>query len=46
MVYASSTSDEFIKSKTNVTQVDGSEVEFTVADLPTGPQIMVLKPAL
>ncbi len=38
--------DEFIKNKTDVTQVDGNEVEFSVADLPTGPRIMVLKPAL
>ena len=38
--------DEFIKSKTNVTQVNGSEVEFTVPELPTSPQIMVLQPAL
>jgi len=38
--------EEFLKNKGNVTRVEGSEVEFTVADLPTGPQIMVLKPAL
>ena len=38
--------DEFIKNKTNVTRVDGSEVEFKVAEMPAGPQIMVLKPAL
>ena len=38
--------EEFIKGKTNVTRVNGSEVEFTVAGLPTDPQIMVLKPAL
>lgn len=38
--------DEFIKNKDNVTRVDGSEVEFTLADLPAGPRIMVLKPAL
>ena len=38
--------EEFIKNKTDVAHVDGSEVEFKVADLPTGPRIMVLKPAL
>jgi len=38
--------DEFIRNKADVTRVDGSEIEFTVADLPTGPRIMVLKPAL
>jgi L-ascorbate metabolism protein UlaG (beta-lactamase superfamily) len=38
--------EEFIKNKTDVAHVDGSEVEFTVADLPAGPRIMVLKPAL
>ncbi len=38
--------EEFIKNKVDVVQVDGSEVEFTVADLPAGPRIMVLKPAL
>lgn len=38
--------DEFIKGKTNVTQVDGSEVEFTVAELPADPHIMVLQSAL
>jgi len=38
--------DEFIRNKTDVTKVNGSEIEFTVADLPTGPRIMVLKPAL
>jgi L-ascorbate metabolism protein UlaG (beta-lactamase superfamily) len=38
--------EEFIRGKTNVTQVNGSEVSFTVADLPTGTQIFVLKPAL
>jgi L-ascorbate metabolism protein UlaG (beta-lactamase superfamily) len=30
----------------NVTQVSGSEVTFTVPELPTSPQIMVLQPAL
>jgi L-ascorbate metabolism protein UlaG (beta-lactamase superfamily) len=38
--------DEFLKAKDNVTLVDGSELEFTVPTLPTGPQIMVLKPSL
>ncbi len=38
--------DEFLKTKDNVTMVDGSEVEFTVPTLPAGPQIMVLKPSL
>jgi L-ascorbate metabolism protein UlaG (beta-lactamase superfamily) len=38
--------EEFIKGKTNVTQVNGSEASFTVADLPSSPQIFVLKPAL
>ena len=38
--------EEFIKGKTNVTQVSGSEVAITVPELPTSPQIMVLKPAL
>jgi L-ascorbate metabolism protein UlaG (beta-lactamase superfamily) len=38
--------DEFIKGKTNVTQINGSEVAFTVPELPTSPQIMVLKSAL
>jgi len=38
--------EEFIKNKNNVTQVDGSEVAFAIPDLPSSPQIMVLKPAL
>ena len=38
--------DEFIKGKNNVMQVNGSEVTFTVPELPTSPQIMVLQPAL
>jgi len=38
--------EEFLKAKDNVTRVNGSEVEFTVPTLPTGPQIMVLKPSL
>jgi L-ascorbate metabolism protein UlaG (beta-lactamase superfamily) len=38
--------EEFIKNKSNVTRVNGSEVTFAVPELPTSPQIMVLKPAL
>jgi L-ascorbate metabolism protein UlaG (beta-lactamase superfamily) len=38
--------EEFIRGKTNVTQVNGSEVSFSQVDLPAGPQIFVLKPAL
>ena len=38
--------DEFLKDKDNVTQIDGSEVEFTRAELPSNPQIMVLQPSL
>jgi hypothetical protein len=38
--------DEFLKDKDNVTRVDGSEVTFTRADLPSSPQIMVLQPSL
>lgn len=38
--------EEFLKSKTNVTRVNGSEVTFAVPELPTSPQIMVLKPSL
>ena len=38
--------EEFIKNKTNVTMVDGSEVEFKSGEVPAGPVIMVLKPAL
>jgi L-ascorbate metabolism protein UlaG (beta-lactamase superfamily) len=38
--------EEFIRGKTNVTRVNGSEVSFNAADLPTDPQIFVLKPAL
>lgn len=38
--------DEFLKSRDNVTMVDGSEIEFTVPRLPSSPQIMVLKPSL
>ena len=38
--------EEFTKNKTNVTQIEDSEVTFSVPDLPSSPQIMVLKPAL
>ena len=38
--------EEFTKNKTNVNQVEDSEIAFTVPDLPSSPQIMVLKPAL
>jgi L-ascorbate metabolism protein UlaG (beta-lactamase superfamily) len=38
--------DEFIKNKTNVTAVDGSEVEFKPGEIPSGPAILVLKPSL
>ena len=38
--------EEFLKDKNNVTQLDSSEVEFTRAELPSSPQIMVLKPSL
>jgi L-ascorbate metabolism protein UlaG (beta-lactamase superfamily) len=38
--------DEFIKGKSNVTRVDGSEIEIKAAELPASAQIMVLKPAL
>jgi L-ascorbate metabolism protein UlaG (beta-lactamase superfamily) len=38
--------DDFTRGKTNVTKIDGSEASFSTADLPTGPQIMVLKSAL
>ena len=38
--------EEFLANKTNVTQVDGSEVEFKMGEIQSGPQIMVLKPAL
>ena len=36
----------FLKDKDNVIRLETSEVEFTRAELPTSPQIMVLKPAL
>jgi L-ascorbate metabolism protein UlaG (beta-lactamase superfamily) len=38
--------DEFIKGKSNVTRVDGSEIELKSGELPSTTQIMVLKPAL
>lgn len=38
--------EEFLKNKSNVTRVDGSEIEFKPGQLPTGPQIIVLKPSL
>jgi L-ascorbate metabolism protein UlaG (beta-lactamase superfamily) len=38
--------DDFLKDKENVSKVDGSEVEFTRADLPSSPTIMVLQPSL
>jgi L-ascorbate metabolism protein UlaG (beta-lactamase superfamily) len=38
--------DEFTKGKTNVTNVDGSEIELTPGSLPAATQIMVLKPSL
>jgi len=36
----------FLKDKDNVSRLDTSEVEFTRADLPSSPQIMVLNPSL
>ena len=36
----------FLKDKDNVTRLDTSEVEFTLAALPTSPQIIVLRSAL
>jgi len=38
--------EEFIKNKTNVTRLDGSEIEFKPGEVPAGPQIIVLKPSL
>jgi L-ascorbate metabolism protein UlaG (beta-lactamase superfamily) len=38
--------DEFLKGKTNVTRVAGSQVEFKQGQLPATTQIMVLKPAM
>jgi L-ascorbate metabolism protein UlaG (beta-lactamase superfamily) len=38
--------EEFLRDKDNVTRLDTSEVEFTRAELPSSPQIMVLRPSL
>jgi L-ascorbate metabolism protein UlaG (beta-lactamase superfamily) len=38
--------EPFLKGKDNVTRLDTSEVEFTRGELPSSPQIMVLKPSL
>ncbi len=38
--------DEFLRGKKDVSQLDTSEVEFKAGQLPTGTQIMILKPAL
>ena len=38
--------DEFLKDKENVTRIEGSEVEFKRADLPSSQTIMVLQPSL
>jgi len=38
--------DEFLKGKSNVTRVNGSEIELKAGKLPTSAQIMVLKQAL
>ena len=38
--------DEFLKGKTNVTRVDGSEIEIKAGELPGSARIMVLKAAL
>jgi L-ascorbate metabolism protein UlaG (beta-lactamase superfamily) len=37
---------DFLKGKSNVTLVNGSETEFTPATLPAKTRIVVLKPAL
>ena len=37
---------EFLRGKKDVSQLDTSEVEFRAEQLPTGTQIVVLKPAL
>ena len=37
--------DEFLKGKTNVSQLNASETEFNAAELPATSQIIVLKPA-
>ena len=38
--------DDFLKGKSNVTRVDGSEFEVKAGKLPASAQIMVLKYAL
>jgi L-ascorbate metabolism protein UlaG (beta-lactamase superfamily) len=38
--------DEFTKGKSNVTRVNGSEIELKAGTLPATTQIMVLKPSL
>ncbi len=38
--------DEFIKGKSNVTRVNGNEIEIKAGELPASAKIMVLKPAL
>ncbi len=38
--------EDFLKNKTNVKQVGGSEAEFKVPELPASPQIMVLTQSL
>ena len=38
--------DEFLQGKSNVSQLDASEVEFQAGELPVTTQIIVLKPAL
>ena len=38
--------DEFTTVKSNVTNVDGSEIELTAGSLPADTQIMILKPSL
>jgi uncharacterized cupin superfamily protein len=38
--------DEFLKGKSNVTRVNGSEIELKAGKLPASAQIMVLKQAL
>ena len=38
--------DEFTKGKSNVTNVNGSEIELKAGSLPAATQIMVLKPSL
>ena len=38
--------EEFTKNKTNVTMVDGSEVEFKMGEMPSEIRVMILKPDL